>query len=185
MNTPMHCKAGTVGRFMPGMTHELEPVPGIEQGGRLIVSGPNVMLGYLRAENPGVLERPKDGRYDTGDIVSIDDQGFVTIRGRAKRFAKIAGEMVSLSAVEGYASAVWPEHLHAVVSVPDPKKGEQLVLVTEKADASREPLLAYAKDQGIAEIMVPKTIRIVDRMPVLGTGKLDYVGVGNLVGTGA
>ncbi len=185
MNTPMHCKAGTVGRFMPAMTHALEPVPGIEEGGRLTVSGPNIMLGYLRAENPGVLERPEDGRYDTGDIVSIADQGFVTIRGRAKRFAKIAGEMVSLSAVEGYASAVWPEHLHAVVSIPDPKKGEQLVLVTEQPGASREPLLAYAKDQGIAEIMVPKTIRIIDKMPVLGTGKLDYVEVKNLVETGA
>ncbi len=92
--------------------------------------------------------------------------------------------MVSLSAVEGYASAVWPDHLHAVVSVPDPRKGEQLVLVTEKSDASREPLLAYAKDQGIAEIMMPKTIRIVDRIPMLATGKLDYVGVGNLVETG-
>jgi acyl-[acyl-carrier-protein]-phospholipid O-acyltransferase/long-chain-fatty-acid--[acyl-carrier-protein] ligase len=185
MNTPMHCKAGTVGRFMPGMTHELEPVPGIEQGGRLTVSGPNIMLGYLRAENPGVLEEPEHGRYDTGDIVSIDDEGFATIRGRAKRFAKIAGEMVSLSAVEGYASAVWPEHLHAVVSIPDPKKGEQLVLVTDHPDASREPLLAYAKDQGIAEIMVPKTIRIIDKMPVLGTGKLDYVRVKALAETGS
>ena len=184
-NTPMHFKAGTVGRFMPGMTHELEPVPGIEQGGRLTVSGPNVMLGYLREENPGVLEEPENGRYDTGDIVSIDDHGFVTIQGRVKRFAKIAGEMISLSAVESYVNAVWSEHMHAVVSIPDPKRGEQLVLVTEKADASREPLLAYAKDQGIAEIMVPKTIRIVDRMPVLGTGKLDYVGVKNLVETGA
>ncbi len=184
-NTPMHFKAGTVGRFMPGMTHELEPVPGIEQGGRLTVSGPNVMLGYLREENPGVLEEPENGRYDTGDIVSIDDHGFVTIQGRVKRFAKIAGEMISLSAVESYVNAVWSEHMHAVVSIPDPRRGEQLVLVTEKADASREPLLAYAKDQGIAEIMVPKTIRIVDRMPVLGTGKLDYVGVKNLVETGA
>ena len=184
-NTPMHFKAGTVGRFMPGMTYELEPVPGIEQGGRLTVSGPNVMLGYLREENPGVLEEPENGRYDTGDIVSIDDHGFVTIQGRVKRFAKIAGEMISLSAVESYVNAVWSEHMHAVVSIPDPRRGEQLVLVTEKADASREPLLAYAKDQGIAEIMVPKTIRIVDRMPVLGTGKLDYVGVKNLVETGA
>jgi acyl-[acyl-carrier-protein]-phospholipid O-acyltransferase/long-chain-fatty-acid--[acyl-carrier-protein] ligase len=180
-NTPMHFKAGTVGRVMPGMAHELEPVPGIERGGRLTVSGPNVMLGYLRAENPGVLDAPEDGRYDTGDIVSIDEHGFVTIQGRAKRFAKIAGEMVSLNAVENYAAAVWPEHMHAVVIVPDPRKGEQLVLVTEKSDASREPLLAYAKDQGIAEIMVPRTIRIVDKMPVLGTGKLDYVGLKNLV----
>jgi acyl-[acyl-carrier-protein]-phospholipid O-acyltransferase/long-chain-fatty-acid--[acyl-carrier-protein] ligase len=113
--------------------------------------------------------------------VSIDEHGFVTIQGRAKRFAKIAGEMVSLGAVENYAAALWPEHMHAVVIVPDPRKGEQLVLVTEKSDASREPLLAYAKDQGIAEIMVPKTIRIVDKMPVLGSGKLDYVGLKNLV----
>ena len=115
--------------------------------------------------------------------MSIDEHGFVTIRGRAKRFAKIAGEMVSLSAVEGYVSDLWPDYLHAVVSIPDPKKGEQLILVTEQPDASREPLLAYAKDQGIAEIMVPKTIRIIDRIPVLGTGKLDYVGVKNLVET--
>ncbi len=170
---------------MPGIEHSLEPVPGIDNGGKLIVSGPNIMLGYLRAENPGVLEPPVDGRYDTGDIVSMDAEGFVTIQGRVKRFAKIAGEMVSLSAVEGYTNAVWPGHMHAVISVPDPRKGEQLVLVTEKSDASREPLLAYEKAQGIAELMMPKTIRIVDKMPVLGTGKLDYVGVKNLVETGA
>jgi acyl-[acyl-carrier-protein]-phospholipid O-acyltransferase/long-chain-fatty-acid--[acyl-carrier-protein] ligase len=184
-NTPMHFKAGTVGRLMPGMTHELESVPGIEHGGRLTVSGPNIMLGYFRTENPGVLEKPAGGRYDTGDIVSLDDHGFVTIRGRAKRFAKIAGEMVSLSAVEGYVNDLWPEHMHAVVNVPDPRKGEQLVLVTEKPDASREPLIAYAKDRGIAEIMVPKTLRIIDKMPVLGTGKLDYVEVASLAETGA
>jgi acyl-[acyl-carrier-protein]-phospholipid O-acyltransferase/long-chain-fatty-acid--[acyl-carrier-protein] ligase len=183
-NTPMHFKAGTVGRLMPGIAYELDPVPGIEAGGRLIVSGPNVMLGYLRAENPGVLEPPEDGRYDTGDIVSIDDHDFVTIQGRAKRFAKIAGEMVSLGAVEGYASAVWPEHQHAVVAIPDPRKGEQLVLVTENADAGREPLLAFAKAQGIAELMVPRTIRIVEAIPVLGTGKVDYVGVKSLAESG-
>ncbi|MCH8189450.1 MAG: AMP-binding protein, partial [Proteobacteria bacterium] len=176
-NTPMHFKAGTVGRFMPGMAHEIEPVPGIEDGGRLTVSGPNVMLGYLRAENPGVLEPPEDGRYDTGDIVSVDAEGFVTILGRVKRFAKIAGEMVSLTAVEGYANAVWPGHMHAVVSVPDARKGEQLVLVTDKPDADRDDLLSYAKDQGIAELMVPKAIHVVGEIPVLGTGKVDYVGI--------
>ena len=182
-NTPMHFKVGTVGRLIPGMSHALEPVPGIDAGGKLIVSGPNVMLGYLRAENPGVLEPPEDGRYDTGDIVTVDAHGYVTIVGRAKRFAKIAGEMVSLGAVEGYASAVWPDQAHAVVSIPDAKKGEQLVLITEKQGAEREPLLAYAREQGIAELMVPKSIRIVDRIPVLGSGKVDYVGVIELVTT--
>ncbi len=176
-NTPIHFKPGTVGRFMPGIEHSLEPVPGIDNGGKLIVSGPNIMLGYLRAENPGVLEPPVDGRYDTGDIVSMDAEGFVTIQGRVKRFAKIAGEMVSLSAVEGYANAVWPGHMHAVISVPDARKGEQLVLVTDKPDADRDDLLSYAKDQGIAELMVPKTIHAVGEIPVLGTGKVDYVGI--------
>ena len=104
VNTPMHFRAGSVGRFVPGMGYELQPVPGINGGGRLIVTGPNVMLGYLRAEAPGVLERTVDQRYDTGDIVTVDAEGFVTIQGRAKRFAKIAGEMVSLSAVESYAA---------------------------------------------------------------------------------
>jgi acyl-[acyl-carrier-protein]-phospholipid O-acyltransferase/long-chain-fatty-acid--[acyl-carrier-protein] ligase len=183
-NTPMHFKAGTVGPLLPGIAHELEPVPGIEEGGKLIVSGPNVMLGYLRAENPGILEEPEDRRYDTGDIVSFDDHGFVTIQGRVKRFAKIAGEMVSLGAVEGYANAVWPEHVHVVVSIPDARKGEQLVLVTEKADADRESLLTFAKDQGVAELMIPRSIQIVDRIPLLGTGKVDYVGVRNLVDVG-
>lgn len=173
-NTPMHYKAGAVGRFLPGITYELEPVPGIEGGGKLIVSGPNIMKGYLRAEQPGVLEPPPDNRYDTGDIIDIDDYGFATIKGRAKRFAKIAGEMVSLSAVEGQAAAVWPEYAHAVVSLPDERKGEQLVLLTENAEASRAALLSHAQSNGIVELMVPREIHAVEKIPVLGTGKLDY-----------
>ncbi|HSR72917.1 MAG TPA: AMP-binding protein, partial [Kiloniellales bacterium] len=99
-NTPMHYRAGTVGRFLPGIRHRLEPVPGLDEGGQLFVAGPNVMLGYVLAEAPGELRPPTEGWYDTGDIVAIDDEGFVTIQGRAKRFIKIAGEMVSLAAVE-------------------------------------------------------------------------------------
>ncbi len=180
-NTPMHYKAGTVGRFMPGIGHELEPVPGIDEGGKLIVTGPNVMLGYLRAEAPGVLEPTVDRRYDTGDIVTVDSQGFVTIRGRVKRFAKIAGEMVSLGAVENCAAQIWPEFTHAAVAIPDARKGEQLVLVTENPGASRAALLDYARSQGIAELMVPKDIRAVGAIPILGTGKIDYVAVKSIV----
>jgi acyl-[acyl-carrier-protein]-phospholipid O-acyltransferase/long-chain-fatty-acid--[acyl-carrier-protein] ligase len=173
-NSPMHFKAGAVGRFLPGIRYEIEPVPGIEEGGKLIVSGPNIMKGYLRAENPGVLEPAEGNRYDTGDIIDIDAQGFATIKGRAKRFAKIAGEMVSLSAVESQAAAVWPDHAHAVVSLPDARKGEQLVLLTENAAAARDALLAHAKSNGIVELMVPREIHPVEKIPVLGTGKLDY-----------
>ena len=179
-NSPMHYKAGAVGRFLPGIDYEIEPVPGIDEGGKLIVSGPNIMKGYLRAENPGVLEAPENNRYDTGDIIDIDGQGFVTIKGRAKRFAKIAGEMVSLSAVESQAAAVWPDHAHAVVSLPDARKGEQLVLLTENEAAARDALLAHAKSNGIVELMVPREIHPVEKIPVLGTGKLDYEAIKNM-----
>ena len=139
------------------------------------------MLGYLRAEAPGVLERTEDQRYDTGDIVTVDAEGFITIRGRAKRFAKIAGEMVSLSAVESYAAQAWPGYMYAVVSLPDARKGERLVLVIDRPDADRGDLLDYAKAQGITELMVPKDIRTIDAIPVLGNGKVDYVGVKSIV----
>jgi len=139
------------------------------------------MRGYLRAENPGVLEVPEDGWYDTGDIVTIDDDGFVTIQGRAKRFAKIAGEMVSLAAVEAVATKIWPTHNHAVVSIPDPRKGEQLVLVTDSPDASRDILKSQAKEHGLAAIAIPASVLVVDAIPVLGTGKVDFRGVQALV----
>lgn len=181
INTPLHFSAGTVGRLMPGIDYSLEPVPGIDEGGRLVIKGPNVMLGYLRAENPGVIERTKNQTYDTGDIVTVDDQGYITIQGRAKRFAKIAGEMVSLSAVESYAADVWPDNMHAIVAVPDARKGEQLILVTDNQDAVRDDLLEYARTQGIAELMVPRTIKPVDALPVLATGKVDYVGLREMV----
>ncbi|MBF0188455.1 MAG: acyl-[ACP]--phospholipid O-acyltransferase [Magnetococcales bacterium] len=174
-NTPMHCRTGSVGRLLPGISHALEPVPGIEAGGRLKVWGPNVMLGYLRPDNPGVLDAVSDGIYDTGDIVTIDEEGFVTIRGRAKRFAKIAGEMVSLGAVEEMASTLWPEAGNAVVALPDPRKGERLILMTTQPEANRKALADHARAQGASELMVPRTVRLIKALPVLGTGKTDYV----------
>ncbi len=177
MNTPMQFKAGSVGRLMPGIEHRLEPVPGIVDGGRLLVRGPNVMAGYLKADRPGELQPPEGGWYDTGDIVSLDAEGFVTIQGRVKRFAKIGGEMVSLAAVEAWVARLWPGEAHAVTSLPDPKKGEQLVLVTAHPGPRREELTAFARGEGIAEIAVPRALVQVAEVPVLGTGKLDYVGI--------
>ena len=181
VNTPMHYKAGTVGRLLPNIRHSIEPVPGIEQGGKLLVSGPNIMLGYFKADNPGVLEPPEDRIYDTGDIVDIDQHGYVTILGRAKRFAKIAGEMVSLTVVEGYATAIWPGQMHAAVSNPDDKKGERVILLTDMKSADRAQILDYAKTEGVAEIMIPRTVQIVDELPLLGTGKLDYPSIQEMV----
>lgn len=175
VNTPMYFKRGSVGRFMPGIEYKLEQIPGVENGGKLLVKGANIMAGYLRDSNPGVLEPPQDGWYDTGDIVRVDEDGFVFILGRAKRFAKIAGEMISLTAVETEVSALWPGQMHAVVNVPDEKKGEQLVLFTTQKDAQRSDLLTAFKEKGLSELAVPKTICPMDEIPLMGTGKVDYV----------
>ncbi|HKW54866.1 MAG TPA: acyl-[ACP]--phospholipid O-acyltransferase [Stellaceae bacterium] len=175
-NTPMHFKAGTVGRPLPGLAWRLDPVEGIE-GGRLVVAGPNVMKGYLSTKAPGAIDAPEGGWYDTGDIVAIDGEGYVKILGRAKRFAKIAGEMVSLGAVESLAASVWPEQRHAAMTLPDPRKGEQVVLVTDHQHADVAALLAKAREQGIAEVMVPRVVLTVPALPVLATGKPDYPAV--------
>ncbi len=181
VNTPLANRTGSVGRLLPMVKAKLEPVPGIEDGGRLSVSGPNVMLGYYRADRPGVLEPPPGGWHDTGDIVAFDERGFIAIKGRAKRFAKIGGEMVSLAAVETMAAELWPGVLSVVVAVPDPRKGERLIMVTEKAGANRSDFLAFARQQGATELMVPAEVRVVDRVPVLGSGKPDFVKVAKLV----
>ncbi|MEY9545336.1 acyl-CoA synthetase (AMP-forming)/AMP-acid ligase II [Bradyrhizobium diazoefficiens] len=175
MNTPMANRPGTVGRLSPLMESRLDPVPGIEDGGRLSVRGPNVMLGYLRAENPGVLEVLAEGWHDTGDIVAIDPAGFITIKGRAKRFAKIAGEMVSLSAVESIAATLWPQAGSVAVSIPDQRKGERIVLLTTEKTAERSAMQGQAKAIGASELTVPAAIMVVDKVPLLGTGKTDYV----------
>jgi acyl-[acyl-carrier-protein]-phospholipid O-acyltransferase / long-chain-fatty-acid--[acyl-carrier-protein] ligase len=177
INSPMQSRIHTVGRLLPGIAWRIMPVPGIDEGGRLEVQGPNVMAGYLKVDRPGVLQPPEDGWYDTGDIVALDAEGYVTIKGRLKRFAKVGGEMVSLTAVEATVARLWPKGAHAVVALPDPKKGEQLVLVTDYAEARRDALVAFARSAGIADIATPKTLLIVEALPVLGSGKLDYIGI--------
>lgn len=171
-NLPHDNRPGSVGTLLPGMETRLDPVEGITEGGRLHVRGPNVMLGYMLADNPGVVVPPEGGWHDTGDIVSIE-HGFLTIRGRAKRFAKIGGEMVSLAAVESLVQGLWADAQHVVVSIPDQRKGESLVLVTDKPDADKESLLAYAREAGLPELWVPKAILVVNAIPVLGSGKVD------------
>jgi acyl-[acyl-carrier-protein]-phospholipid O-acyltransferase/long-chain-fatty-acid--[acyl-carrier-protein] ligase len=181
LNTPMFNKFGTVGRMLPGMEARLEKVEGVEDGGRLYVKGPNVMLGYLRVDNPGVLEPPPEGWHDTGDIVNIDRQGFIAIKGRAKRFAKIGGEMISFAAVEAIAADLWPDAASAVTAVPDARKGERLILVTQKQGASRSEFQAFARSRGASELMTPAEIVIMDKLPLLGSGKVDNMAVTKLV----
>ncbi|MCX5493526.1 acyl-[ACP]--phospholipid O-acyltransferase [Kaistia dalseonensis] len=173
INTPMANRPGSVGKPLPGIETRLEPVEGIDEGGRLLVRGENVMRGYYRAEAPGVLEPVIDGWYDTGDIVTIDD-GFITISGRAKRFAKIGGEMVSLAAIEALAGELWAHHASAATSVPHDRKGEEIVLITERPEADLAELQRFARTRGLSEIMLPKTILLVEKLPLLGSGKVDF-----------
>ncbi len=181
LNTPMFNKFGSVGRLLPGMEAKLEKVEGVEEGGRLYVKGPNVMLGYLRAENPGVLEVPPEGWHDTGDIVTIDEQGFIAIKGRAKRFAKVGGEMVSLAAVEMLAAELWPNYITAVSSIPDPRKGERLIMLTNKHGATRSEFMAYARSKHASELMLPAEVVVLDKMPMLGSGKVDQLAIDKFV----
>jgi acyl-[acyl-carrier-protein]-phospholipid O-acyltransferase/long-chain-fatty-acid--[acyl-carrier-protein] ligase len=181
LNTPMFNKFGTVGRVLPGMETRLEKVEGVEDGGRLYVRGPNVMLGYLKVASPGVLEPPAEGWHDTGDIVSIDEQGFLTIKGRARRFAKIGGEMISLAAVEALASELWPNAPSGVVAVPDLRKGERLILLTQQKGATRAEFQAFAKAKHASDLMIPSEVWVLDKLPMLGSGKVDMVGAAKLV----
>lgn len=204
-NTPMHSKAGSVGRLAPSVQYRLNPVEGIEAGGTLAVQAPNVMLGYLLANAPGELVPPHyefekfaerfgphqrlieeaqksitaspNYWHDTGDIVNIDEEGFVFILGRAKRFAKIGGEMISLGGVEQQLSALWPDASHAMLTRPDERKGEHLVLVTTQPDAERWAITAFFREQGIPELQIPRSIFIIDEMPLLGSGKINYPAV--------
>ncbi len=174
-----------MGPLLPGVQHQLVSVPGVDEGGRLHVKGPNLMLGYLLHERPGVLVPPRselgEGWYDTGDIVTIDGEGYVRICGRAKRFAKVGGEMVSLAAVEELAAKVWPAAQHAAVALADGKKGEVVALLTSQTDAERAAIVGYAKENGLAEINIPKRILKADSLPLAGSGKVDYARIAEVV----
>lgn len=174
-NTAMHNKAGTVGRFMPGVEHRLRQEEGIEEGGRLMVKGPNVMQGYIKADRPGEIIRCEE--HDTGDVVTVDDEGYVAIVGRASRFAKVAGEMVSLAVVEDGASSLWPECQHAALALSHEDATEEIALVTTHRQDEKEirkELADYNQRQGLSRLHTPKRVIAADDIPLTATGKTDY-----------
>ena len=183
VNTPTAYKITSVGCLLPGLLAKLEPVPGITDGELLFVKGPNVMLGYYLFDHPGVIQPLIDGWYNTGDIVEIDLDGFVTIKGRVKRFAKIAGEMVSLETVEQLANKASPAQQHGATTQPDVQRGENILLFTTDVNLNRESLQAAARELNSPEIAVARKIIVVQELPLLGTGKIDYVTLKKLAET--
>lgn len=179
INSPVSNRVGTVGKVLPGIEYHLEPVEGIDRGGMLHVRGPNQMTGYMLYDQPGKIQPPKSsykpGWYETGDVVDIDEDGYVTIQGRVKRFAKVAGEMVSLEVVELMATAASPQRAHAASAISSERRGEVLVLFTEDKELRREHLQSAARRGGLPEVAIPRVIVPLDKIPRLGSGKFDYV----------
>lgn len=184
-NNSIFNRFGSIGKLLPAIQYKIEPVPGIEKGGELVVKGPNIMLGYILPENPGVLVPLEDGWYHTGDVVEIDEIGFVFIKDRIKRFAKIGGEMVSLNAVQEMVVKAYewmgPEFNYGVVAVPHESKGEQIVLVTTNKQVKSDVLHDYIKNNGMSELFLPRVILYHDEIPLLATGKTDNVTLKKMV----
>jgi len=175
VNTPMANKVGSVGTLLPSLEGRLDAVPGITEGGLLHVKGPNVMLGYYLYDKPGEIQAPIAGWYNTGDIVDIDTEGYVFIKGRVKRFAKVAGEMVSLETVEAIAQHAARDHQHAATTLVDNQRGETILLFTTDENLNREQLSNSAKTLRHIELAVARKIIFIAELPLLGTGKVDYL----------
>ncbi len=180
VNTPANTRARSVGKLFPGLEYKLDPVEGIDVGGCLCLRGDSVMLGYMRHSNPGVLEPLFEGWHNTGDIVEVDNERYIFIKGRAKRFAKIGGEMVSLTAVEQALDGLINEVVYGVVSVPDDRKGEVLVLIIENHELATSQIATYFAQKGLTPLWTPKKIINVKQAPMLGSGKFDYQGARKL-----
>ncbi len=177
VNTPINPRFGSAGKFMPGMEYKLEKVEGVTEGGRLWVRGPNIMCGYLNVEADEKFVAC-GGWYDTGDVGRVDEDGFLYILGRLKRFAKVSGEMVSLAAAEEALAGAFPQYglrfQIAVVARPDSDRGEALVAVCNEPRLKPEEIRAAISKKGLSNLYVPKEIKFVPDIPKLGTGKVDH-----------
>ncbi len=176
-NNPMFYRKGSVGRFLPGMKWRLEEVEGITQGGNLFIKGPNIMQGYL-CHGKGFV--PAGEWHDCGDVVSVDEDGFIEIKARLKRFAKISGEMVSLDAIEKIAENCFGAGQSAAINIADEKKGERIILYTMTTNATRNELKAELQRQGQSMLLLPAVVEVIESLPILGSGKVDYVALKEL-----
>jgi acyl-[acyl-carrier-protein]-phospholipid O-acyltransferase / long-chain-fatty-acid--[acyl-carrier-protein] ligase len=181
INNAIEHEYGTVGRVLPGIEYKLIPVEGIDSkggsAGRLYVKGKNVMKGYLKNDKANEKYLVEDeGWYDTGDMVEVTEDGFFKIVGRLKRFSKISGEMISLTAVEEALIRGFGDRKEiAVMALADERKGEKLIIVTNNKEVDTRTAREKLKTQGFSDLACPKDVRFLKEIPKLGTGKVDYV----------
>ncbi len=172
-------KAGSVGHPIPGVAakvvdRDTGEGPLVGQEGLLLVKGPNVMLGYLN-QPERTAEVMRDGWYVTGDIASMDEDGFIFITDRLSRFSKIGGEMVPHLKVEEAINEILGDSCSAVTAVPDETKGERLVAFYTRQDVAPESLWEGLCRTELPKIWIPKRDNLVpiETIPTLGTGKVD------------
>ena len=185
VDDPLERRVSTVGRIHPHVEVKVVDLDGriVKRGerGELCTRGYSVMLGYWGEPEKTADVLDRNGWMHTGDLATIDDEGYIAIKGRAKRFAKIGGEMISLAAVEAIAGDLWPDALSGCVAIPDARKGERLILVTNQANATRAQFLTFAKSRQASDLIVPAEIVVVDKLPLLGSGKIDNMALTKLV----
>jgi acyl-[acyl-carrier-protein]-phospholipid O-acyltransferase/long-chain-fatty-acid--[acyl-carrier-protein] ligase len=175
-------KTGTVGRLMPGMTARIvDPDTGatlpLHSTGMVLLRGPNVFDGYLN-NKPATDAALRDGWFVTGDIGRFDEDGFLTIDGRLTRFSKVGGEMVPHGVIEQELVAAFDidqteRPAIVVLGVPDHARGEELVVLAAR-DLSPEMVRTHLSAAGLPNLWIPRQVIRVDKIPLLGSGKLDF-----------
>jgi len=173
-----HNKVGTVGKPLPGTSIKIvdrvtgeEVKAGIE--GKILVKGDLVTIGYYNDYEETSL-RIRGGWYDTGDMGLVDEDGYITHRGRLRRFVKIGGEMVSLTKVESVLETILPpETLCCVVDVPNLKKGAEIVAVVTTKEVEAKQIHKYMKKE-LPSLMVPKEYYVMDELPLMSSGKVNF-----------
>lgn len=187
INSALDYEYGTVGRVLPGIEFKLLPVEGVDakngRCGKLFLRGKNIMKGYLKngeANKKFLVE--DEGWYDTGDIVEVTDKGFLKIVGRLKRFAKISGEMISLTAIEEVLKNVFGDRKEmAVMAIADERKGERLLLVTNHREVDVKSAREALKSSGFSDLACPREVQFMREIPKLGTGKVDFMKLGQML----
>jgi acyl-[acyl-carrier-protein]-phospholipid O-acyltransferase/long-chain-fatty-acid--[acyl-carrier-protein] ligase len=183
-NRPGADRPGSIGKAIPGVSVRIEDYETGEdcpacKTGKILVKGDLVMKGYFEDLEETSI-RMRKGWYDTGDMGYIDEDGYIWHAGRLRRFAKIGGEMISLVKVETIIEKLLPEEVQCcVVEIPDPVKGALIaVAVTSKID---EKNIMKAMGKKLPNIALPRYFLVFKDMPVLGSGKIDFRAVTEMV----